>query len=60
MKKVFLVEFMDMESGKWYSDSIWETEESAKSYVNRRNEWERSENGDGDLWSYQSITYHGK
>ena len=60
MKKVFIVEFMDAVSGKWYPDSVWESEENAKSYVNRRNEWEKSENGDGDFWYYARIAYHEK
>ena len=60
MKKVIIVEFMDVNTKKTYTDSVWESEEDAKKYVNRRNEWEKSEGGDGDLWLYYKINYHAK
>ena len=60
MKKVFVVEFIDQKSHQTYVDSIWENKEKAQKFVKERNEWERSENGDGDYWVWIKVDYHAK
>lgn len=60
MKKVFVVVFIDQKSHQTYVDSIWENEEKAQKFVEERNEWERSENGEGDYWVWIKVDYHAK
>lgn len=60
MKKVFVVVFIDQKSHQTYVDSIWENEEKAQKIVEERNEWERSENGEGDYWVWIKVDYHAK
>ena len=60
MKEVIVVEFVDQKSCQTYVDSVWESEEKAQEYVNKMNEWERSEYGVGDMWLYIKVDYHAK
>ena len=60
MKEVFVVEFIEKESKESYVDSVWEDEEKALKYVKRKNEWERSVNGDGDMWISIKTDYYAK
>lgn len=60
MKKVFVVVFIDKESKETYVDSVWENEEKVLKYVKSMNEWEESENGDGDMWLDIKTDYHAK
>lgn len=60
MKEVFIVSFVKVLSNESYVDSVWENEEDAEKWVNEMNEWERSENGCGDLWYIVKSEYHAK
>lgn len=60
MKEVFVVSFVSVESNKSIVDSVWENEEDARKWVNEMNEWERSENGSGELWYIVNIEFHAK
>lgn len=60
MKEVFIVLFVKVLSNESYVDSVWENEEDAEKWVNEMNEWERSENGTGDLWYIVNSEYHAK
>lgn len=60
MKEVFVVEFLKEKSNETYVDSVWENKEDAQKWVNEMNEWERSENGQGDWWFIVEIDYHAK
>lgn len=60
MKEVFVVVFIDKESNGTYVHSVWESEDDALKFLTRKNEWERSENGDGDLWLCIKTDYHAK
>lgn len=60
MKEVFVVEFLKEKSNETYVDSVWENEEDARKWVNKMNEWERSENGQGDWWFIVKVDYHAE
>ena len=60
MKEVIVVVFIDKKSLETYVDSVWEDQEKALEYVLKQNEWERSENGDGDMWMPVKTDYHAK
>lgn len=58
MKKVFIVRFWKEYLKRWIIDDVFLNESTARDYVSRWNDWEKSEDGSGDFWDYTEAFLH--
>lgn len=58
MKEVFVVSFKKHGSDYVVNDCVFKNLEDAQDYVNQWNEWEDSEEGQGDLWFYSKVDFY--
>lgn len=59
MKEVFVVNFKKHGTAKVVNDCVFKNLEDAQDYVNQWNEWESSEEGQGDWWFYTKVNFYG-
>lgn len=58
MEEVFVVSFKKHGTDLVVSDCVFKNLEDAQDYVNQWNEWEDSEEGQGDLWFYTNVNFY--
>lgn len=58
MKKVYVVSFKKHGTDHSVTDCVFMNLEDAADYVNQWNEWERSEDGNGDLWYWIDVDFY--
>lgn len=58
MKEVFVVSFKKHGKDYYVNDCVFMNREDAQDYVDQMNEWEESEEGQGDLWFYTNVEFY--
>lgn len=58
MKVIYVVCFRRRDNGRIVVDSVFKNREDAQDYVDQWNEWEKSEDGNDDLWFLNDVEYH--